>query len=67
MKIIILCISLAFLTFGCSSPAKAPVDPLQDLEKKRVSKTVRHPLPKFDDTTDEGKLYIIKLNGTNKK
>jgi hypothetical protein len=63
MKIVIICVSLVSLTLGCSSSPEPPPDPMKEFKKKfRVTKTIRHPLPKFEDTTDNGKLYIIRLN-----
>jgi len=67
MKILITCTCLVFFTLGCSSPPEPPPDPAKEFKKRfRVTKTVRYPLPKFKDTTDNGKLYIIRLN-RNKK
>jgi len=70
MKIIILCTVFIFFVFGCSSSSKLPPklsDPTSEFKAKfKVSKTVRHPLPKFDDTNDNRKLYRIKLNRIKK-
>lgn len=63
MKIVTACVSLIFLTLGCSSKPEPPPDPAKEFKKKfRLIKTVRHPLPEFKDTTDNGQLYIIKLD-----
>jgi len=60
MRLILLCFVL-FLS-GCSSAEKEKVDfkiPVPEFKIRR-SKTVRHPLPKFNDAKDNGKLYILK-------